>query len=500
MKFSTRPFICMLLLACLLQVSTYAQNEVINPTRRIPWWTVGNANTTNPAVPGVYGTTLIGALEHFAGTLDGQDFVLGTNQTERIRIKQTTGFTGIGTAIPSERLHVTGNFRLDNAFMPANTAGTTGQVLRSQGAGVAPIWADAPFSSDSFCAAAAAGYVPVFTSTSVACNSVLYQNGTNVGLNTTTASVSVELNTTDGIRIPTGTTAQRPGTPPQGTLRYNTTLGTTEIYTGSCWQNVNTPAIGSTYVQWVNAADPNTLYPCTQWVSTDMQSGQFIRAEGGNSNVAANTALTGTIQADAVKDHTHSATGSAAGAGILTSSASGNHNHNWGGHWSNDDSREYTNDNGDGNGNTISDWNFWWGGSPATGNFDSRFFRMTSSPVNPFNSSIYIPYDDNVNSNVRNLSMNDNPTPCGTGWDGRNTVGNFMGRLNDNCMNHTHTVDMYAHRHWIKTRATTTVAAHSHTIPDHSHAITVTVNGMSSGSATETRPSNVVLRFWRRTL
>ncbi|MDW8417761.1 MAG: hypothetical protein RML92_09455, partial [Bacteroidia bacterium] len=35
---------------------------------------------------------------------------------------------GIGTATPSERLHVNGNLRLDGAFMPGNNAGSVGAL------------------------------------------------------------------------------------------------------------------------------------------------------------------------------------------------------------------------------------------------------------------------------------------------------------------------------------------------------------------------------------
>ena len=51
-----------------------------------------------------------------------------------------TAKVGIGITVPTERLHVNGNVRFSNALMPNNLAGTTGQVLVSQGAGVAPIW------------------------------------------------------------------------------------------------------------------------------------------------------------------------------------------------------------------------------------------------------------------------------------------------------------------------------------------------------------------------
>lgn len=47
---------------------------------------------------------------------------------------------GIGIATPSQRLHVNGNLRFDGALMPNNLPGTSGQILISQGAGVAPIW------------------------------------------------------------------------------------------------------------------------------------------------------------------------------------------------------------------------------------------------------------------------------------------------------------------------------------------------------------------------
>jgi hypothetical protein len=47
---------------------------------------------------------------------------------------------GIGTSTPAQKLHVNGNLRFDGALMPNGNAGTTGQVLISQGPGVAPIW------------------------------------------------------------------------------------------------------------------------------------------------------------------------------------------------------------------------------------------------------------------------------------------------------------------------------------------------------------------------
>jgi hypothetical protein len=50
------------------------------------------------------------------------------------------GNTGIGTTSPTEKLDVSGNIRFSGALLPANLAGTAGQVLKSSGTGVAPVW------------------------------------------------------------------------------------------------------------------------------------------------------------------------------------------------------------------------------------------------------------------------------------------------------------------------------------------------------------------------
>ena len=65
---------------------------------------------------------------------------------------------------------------------------------------------------------------------------------------------------------------------------------------------------------------------------------------------------------------------------------------------------------------------------------------------------------------------------------------------------HTHTIDFYAHRHFIKERATSLDGEHVHTVPEHTHTGTVTVGNVNSGDAgPENRPANVAVIFWRRT-
>jgi len=103
----------------------------------------------------------------------GNDFVIGNataakpirfftggtaNANERMRI-DGTGKVGIGKTVPTEVLDVTGNFRLSGAFMPNNSAGTSGYVLQSNGAGSAPTWV-APSSSGSWSLTGNAGTTP----------------------------------------------------------------------------------------------------------------------------------------------------------------------------------------------------------------------------------------------------------------------------------------------------------------------------------------------------
>src|ERR1019366_9159725 len=50
---------------------------------------------------------------------------------------------GIGMTNPAQTLDVAGNVQFSGALMPNALAGTSGEVLTSQGAGTAPIWAAA---------------------------------------------------------------------------------------------------------------------------------------------------------------------------------------------------------------------------------------------------------------------------------------------------------------------------------------------------------------------
>lgn len=66
---------------------------------------------------------------------------------------------------------------------------------------------------------------------------------------------TLTIGSTGGVVAPSGTTAQRPGTPVSGTLRYNTTTTLIEIYQNGTWINMGqtSPATPTTSVQFNNA-------------------------------------------------------------------------------------------------------------------------------------------------------------------------------------------------------------------------------------------------------
>lgn len=81
-------------------------------------------------------------------------------ETSELMVITSTGNVGIGNNNPSQRLDVTGNVQFSGALMPNGNAGTAGQYLRSQGAGLPPVW---------FSPAATLIYQNAFNSTASVC-------------------------------------------------------------------------------------------------------------------------------------------------------------------------------------------------------------------------------------------------------------------------------------------------------------------------------------------
>ena len=59
-----------------------------------------------------------------------------------------------------------------------------------------------------------------------------------VGIGTASPATTLHVSATDAVRIASGTTGQRPGSPANGDIRYNSTLSTIEGYSNSVWANL----------------------------------------------------------------------------------------------------------------------------------------------------------------------------------------------------------------------------------------------------------------------
>lgn len=156
------------------------------------WKLTGNSGITTPAVPAVYGTSTILTTENWIGTTDANDFVIGTNKIERVRIMKSTGFVGIGTAAPANKLTVQ-----PSVFTTAATASTYALAINNI-TGVQDITLG---SSASF------SYLQSWNTKPLLLNSL----GNFLGVNLTTApiqnlDINGRINVTNGV-IQRGTTA-----------------------------------------------------------------------------------------------------------------------------------------------------------------------------------------------------------------------------------------------------------------------------------------------------
>ena len=75
----------------------------------------------------------------------------------------------------------------------------------------------------------------------------------NVGINSTTPLTTLDVGGTASIKVPVGTTAERPGSPVRGFVRFNTDLNTFEGYNGTEWGGLGGAAEKDTAVSTTSA-------------------------------------------------------------------------------------------------------------------------------------------------------------------------------------------------------------------------------------------------------
>jgi hypothetical protein len=113
----------------------------------------------------------------------------GETSTEYVRITDT-GNVGIGTTSPTQTLHIAGNMRLIGLLYDVNNeAGNNGQILSKTTTGVD--WVD--IGTIGISGTGTTNYIPRWASASSLTNSSIYDDGTNVGIGTTSPQSSLSV-------------------------------------------------------------------------------------------------------------------------------------------------------------------------------------------------------------------------------------------------------------------------------------------------------------------
>lgn len=124
---------------------------------------------------------------------------------------------------------------------------------------------------------------------------------TTIGTSTSNANIVIDPNgtglavidTTTGLVIPVGNTAQQPSPGITGTIRFNTTTNLVEVYNGSGWANVNGPAITNQVIVPDGVSSAYTLDRSTTAASIIVSINGLVQIPGvGYSYTVSGTTIT----------------------------------------------------------------------------------------------------------------------------------------------------------------------------------------------------------------
>lgn len=120
-----------------------------------------------------------------------------------------------------------------------------------------------------------------------------YLGATDQGLATTDSPTFTngDFSGTEALKVPVGTTAQRPGTPVDGDLRINTTLGNLEVYRNTAWRSLESG--GGTMSNLVEDTTPQL------GGNLDVNGNSIVSVSAGNISITPDT--TGDLILDGLK-------------------------------------------------------------------------------------------------------------------------------------------------------------------------------------------------------
>jgi hypothetical protein len=222
----------------------------------------------------------------------GDNYVnLGTAGSTRLVIN-SSGNVGIGMTSPSQKLHVSGNARVTGAYYDSNnSAGTSGQVLSSTVTGTDWVSLSEISGVDG---TGTANYVAKWSDADTITNSVIYDNGTNVGIGTTSPGAKLDVSAdilVNGLTIGRGAGNSATNTAVGQSALANNTIGFANIAVGQSALTNNTSgsnntAIGRTALGNNTTGGSNTAIGR---VALSSNTTAFSNTAVGESTLASNT-------------------------------------------------------------------------------------------------------------------------------------------------------------------------------------------------------------------
>ena len=187
----------------------------------------------------------------------------------------TTGTANVGTLAVtgnvSGNLNVTGNIAGGNILTPgliSATANITGGNLNTSG--------QVQTNNLTSTGTSNLGNISIANSTigtsTANANIVIDPNGTGLAV----------IDTTTGLVLPVGNTAQQPSPGTTGTIRFNTTTSLVEVYNGSSWANVNGPAITNQVIVPDGTSNAYTLDRSTTAASIIVSINGLVQIPGAS--------------------------------------------------------------------------------------------------------------------------------------------------------------------------------------------------------------------------
>jgi len=198
---------------------------------------------------GVFTTAVTTGVLTSAGNIVGNSGTASSNTTTGALVLTGSGGAGIGGKLFTGDNIIAGGNIVANS-LTETTSPTTGALVVNGGAGIVAnlfVGGASTFNSNM-----TAGYDTIIqgnvdsTLLWARAGSVYDQVliGNSATVSTLVRGAKLYINSTDSIRIPTGTNAQRPsstgGTDVAGMFRYNTTISALEVYDGSEWDAITT--------------------------------------------------------------------------------------------------------------------------------------------------------------------------------------------------------------------------------------------------------------------